>query len=50
MRRRYTEITLRERCGDPNRPSGEKTSTESISEDSWTTVEQDKRWFRVRET
>ena len=34
MQRRYTEVTLRERWGDPKRPSGEKTSTESISEGS----------------
>ena len=47
VRRRYTEVTLREQWGDPKRPSGERISTESISEDQWKTVEQDKCWFKV---
>jgi len=34
VRRRYTEVTLRERWGDPKSLCEEKTSTESISEDS----------------
>jgi len=33
MRRRYTEVTLREQCVDPKKPSGEKTSTDSISQE-----------------
>jgi len=34
VRRRYTDVTLRERWGDPKSPSGEKTSTEIISKES----------------
>ena len=50
MRRRYTEVTLREWWGDPQRLSGEIISTESLSEKSWKTVEQDRCRFKVRET